>query len=549
MRSVRPVSFTYASAPAFDPAQSAALFVGVRSFDSSTIAQVPYAVDDAVDLAYAFALDPRVGLVNAQHVVLALSDKPLKQQSKDRLAALRDAGANITTATRPDILAQLQQQTANVGRDGLLVVAFATHGYTHDGIPYVLAATSELEHPDTAISTVQVLEAASASHAARSLILLDACRDRVKTGERASPADPLSAAPLIDAMAHTDGQAVLYAASAGKYAYDNDQRRNGVFTAAVIDGMHCKAGVNPEGLVTVDTLASYVDREVHEWMRQHRPPDESYTAIQVTMDGGTRNMPLARCGEARLAPSPARVDVADTSLTAFDERGMQLFQRELEARIVRATLIDLDADGRNEVVAAAGNTLHAFSAIGKELWSANTGTTGRGTLTIATFVGANLFNRKSSEIVVLSNSSDGSPSRISIFDQRGRLLSAYWHPGQLEDVLVDKMTARHAARIIVVARNDAMRADSVFMLDPKQVRGEAPPYRGKLGFGSQLWYGVVEPAGSRIDRIALTDFDNDGRRDITVHTEAGPIIHLDFTGRILRIEGPARAQFGLIASR
>lgn len=560
MRSVRPVADVQPRAAAFDPAQSTALFVGVRRFDSTAIAQVPYGVDDAVDLAYAFAMDPRVGLVNAGRVVLALSDKPLKKQSQDRLAALRDAGARITAATQPDILAQLRYQTARVGRDGLLVVAFATHGYTHEGIPYVLAETSELERPDTAISTVRVLEAASMSHAARSLILLDACRDRVKTDARTAPFDPLSAAPLIDAMAHTDSQAVLYAAAAGKYAYDNDQRRNGVFTAAVIDGIHCKAAQNAQGLVTVDALAAYVDREVHTWVREHRPPSESYSAIQVSMDGGTRNMPIARCGDPRVTPTtplpprPVRVDVAEAAFTVHDERGAVLFEHEMQAPIAHAELVDLDADGRSEVVVAAAGRIHAFSPTGEELWAGDTNAPvgdqhPAHELTVTTFTGARLYDRRSSEIVALSNAADGSASRITIFDRLGRLRSAYWHPGRLENVIVDKISARHAPRIIVLARNDAMRSDSVFMLDPKRVDGEAPPYGGKPGSGSQLWYGVLQPAGQRIDTITISDFDNDGNRDISIRTVAGAEFHLDFSGRILAAKGRTPAPFGLIASR
>ena len=35
--------------PAFDPQQSAALFVGISNFDDQQLEKVPYAIDDAVD--------------------------------------------------------------------------------------------------------------------------------------------------------------------------------------------------------------------------------------------------------------------------------------------------------------------------------------------------------------------------------------------------------------------------------------------------------------------------------------------------------------------
>src|SRR5258706_448855 len=78
----------------FDRSQSAALFVGVRHFThDENLTEVRYAVDDAVDLAFVFALDHNVHLVEAGRVVLALSGDPQKPESRQKLAALRAAGA------------------------------------------------------------------------------------------------------------------------------------------------------------------------------------------------------------------------------------------------------------------------------------------------------------------------------------------------------------------------------------------------------------------------------------------------------------------------
>jgi hypothetical protein len=112
-RSMRPER---AAAPAFrlqfDPAQSVALFVGISSFrDDETLQSVPYAVDDAIDLAYVFALDPRVALVRPKRVVLALSDEnPRKQISKRRLAELKRNGAVVVPATQSQVLKVLNRR-------------------------------------------------------------------------------------------------------------------------------------------------------------------------------------------------------------------------------------------------------------------------------------------------------------------------------------------------------------------------------------------------------------------------------------------------------
>ena len=67
------------STEGFDASESAGLFVGVRSFRDSWFAEVPFAVDDAVDLAYLFAL--QLALIAPERVVLALSGEPVKAES------------------------------------------------------------------------------------------------------------------------------------------------------------------------------------------------------------------------------------------------------------------------------------------------------------------------------------------------------------------------------------------------------------------------------------------------------------------------------------
>lgn len=271
----------------FDRSQSAALFVGVRKFTRDKTLDVPFAVDDAIDLAYVFALDPRVGLVPPERVVLALSGTPFKRESQRRLERLKRAGAQIAPAEKDDILALLQQQAARASRNGIFILALATHGFMSEGNSYVLGSTSLYRDPATAISTEKMFDIAATTGAQRSLLLVDACRERI-TGARPHPQ---TTAPALDRMTRVQGQVVFYAATAGKWAYDAGG--NGVFTKAVLDGLNCKA--SPAScVVTVDNLRQYVEHEVSTWIRAHRDPSIG-AAIQVNLDGNTHNMPLVNC--------------------------------------------------------------------------------------------------------------------------------------------------------------------------------------------------------------------------------------------------------------
>ena len=188
------------------------------------------------------------------------------------------------------------------------------------------------------------------------------------------------------------------------------------------------------------------------------------------------------------------------------------------------------------------------------MWSADTNAPknydgATASMNVHTFAIGDLSRKGTRQIVALSVDAAGH-SRLSVLRGDGVVLSAYWHPGRLQQIVIARRTARHAPRIIVTGINRDLKSllnvngpvSVVFMLDPKKVRGEAPPYRGKLGSGSQLWYGFVLPSEQRIGRLEIVDHDNDGKRDISLRTTAGRIF-LDFDGKTLEA---SHAHFELI---
>ena len=89
------------SPPAFDAGQSSALFVGIREFTHDRqLTTVPYAVDDAVDLAHAMAVDRAAPLVRASRIVLALSGEP--QKAASQASASRSFARRARPFIRPD---------------------------------------------------------------------------------------------------------------------------------------------------------------------------------------------------------------------------------------------------------------------------------------------------------------------------------------------------------------------------------------------------------------------------------------------------------------
>jgi nucleotide-binding universal stress UspA family protein len=502
---------------AFDPRQSAALFVGVRKFTrDENILEVPYAADDAVDLAYKFALDRRILLVSPSRVVVALSGRPQKEESKRRLEALEQAGATVEKAGPSDILMLLQRQAALAGRDGLLIVSIATHGYVgRDGVPYILGSTSLFQYPETALPTPKLFDIAAASAARRSLFFIDACRERISEGARAG-ASAATAAPLITRMGHINGQVVFYAAAAGGYAYDDDG--NGVFTKAVIEGLSCKAAF-VRGAVTVDTLRTFVERSVRTWIRQHRDGTVT-TATQISMDGDSKNMPLCLC-VGPPPPSPpcdvARATHDGANVTAFGSDGARLWSRVVSGSVSRVEVADLRNDGNHEVIVATTTSIDVFDRTGANVWSANE--SGE----LETFVVAHLLRHDPTlQITAVWNGDRG--SHVSTYDAGGAQLSTYTLHGRLQHVKIDRPTSRHNFRIIATGTDDDDGAilgipktlATVLVLDSK---------------GKQLWKGVLLPAAERIARFEVVSRDKYSR-EIILLTRDGHEVHLDFEGNL-----------------
>jgi hypothetical protein len=529
---------------AFDRAQSAALFIGVRNFGNDrSLGEVRYAVDDAVDLAWVFAMDGRVALVEPKRVVLALEGAPQKKKSQERLTELIRAGALLRGAAKSEIEALLERQVASVGNGGIFIAGVATHGFSREGSSYILTSTSIYEQVDTSIATDRIRSIAA--RAPRSLLFFDACRER--QGARGTPLPP----PFLEGLSEAAGQVVF--TIAGEFAWDNPAARNGAFTAAVVAGLQCKASADARGFVTVDTLADYVEKRLRTWLRKNRDRN-TRSAIQLTTDGDSGAMPLARCSmPLRQYQGPARVQLEPQAIAAFDKSGEFLWRKPTGGAIADAVVADLDNDGANEIVANVDGKLAVFDAKGDPRWNADTNAPGNydggGTLRVAKFVVGDLFRRDKLQVVTLSVDESRKPSsRVAVFDVDGKLLGAYFHPGRLQYLAIASPTSHHAPKIVVAGSNERLQetvtecspCKSVFLLDPKEVSGEAPPYLGKLGFGTQVWYGYVQAAS--IDGMEIIDCDRDGKRDIFLAVPNGRL-SVDFNGHIIEAKN---SQFGLV---
>lgn len=280
---------------------SAGLFVGVSEFADSSLTTVPYAVDDAVDLAHLFVFE--LELIDPKKVVLLLAGQPQKLESQKRLDELLAAAvpkAPPSVASIYDHCYRLGQATET---SGLFVVSLATHGLLDQGKGVLAVADSLKRRPvHTGLVLDVLLEELSQSRAEKRLALVDACRDRFEGKTRGDDGIPFGDA-FVSAMEKARGCATLAAASRGGYAYDDLVRRNGVFTAAVIDGLRGGAEGDSHAIVTLESVAAFAQQQVRDWVLKNRPDHKDLSlGITPTYDPESmRHLPLAINAKARLA--------------------------------------------------------------------------------------------------------------------------------------------------------------------------------------------------------------------------------------------------------
>jgi len=514
-RSATPLQLVDTATPSkFSRDASTGLFVGVRDFPHDRLLEVPYACDDAVDLAHRFVFNQRVALLPPRRVVVVISGMPQKQESKQRLRELEQAGAHIVrNAAAADILDRLKEQAARAGDEGLFVLSIASHGFQQNGDAYILGSDSDFGAPETALRAAAIFDAAA--KASRSLIFIDACRDRVQQGARGAGPDPASAAPHIRRMNGVHGQVIFYAAAPGEYAFDDPVHQNGVFTRAVLDGLNCEASA-PRGTVLVETLHTYIDREVRRWIRENKNRIVN-PATQVSMEGQTRNMSLCECWRD---PGPRiRVAIDDTIVTTYADDTRQLWRKDFKVPVVHADAVDLDADALPEVVIGFRDRIDVLDRDGRQRWTRTADARD-----LQTFTTGDLFEKHTNQIVALWNGAHG--SRLTVFESDGRERASRELPGPLLHVAIGRSTNMHAPKIVVATANTL----SLF-----------PPR--KLDRGVPIWSQALRTPGT-ISDVRIVDAKT-GRRTIAVTTAKGTTV-FTFEGRIV---GPSRESWVEVARK
>jgi len=188
-------------------------------------------------------------------------------------------------ATREKILDALLHLRGRIREEDTLILFFAGHGSIGPGDDgqghyYLVPHDGQLtDLRTTALRDDRLEEALGNIPARQVVVILDACYSGGGAGlirargvtNRAAGAAPAGKG-LIEASA---GRVVISASKPDQVAWEDDQRRSGLLTSVLLDGLGGKADLNQDGAITAIELYQYALPIVRSYSLQHLPAEQT----------------------------------------------------------------------------------------------------------------------------------------------------------------------------------------------------------------------------------------------------------------------------------
>jgi C-terminal peptidase prc len=290
------------------------LLIGAGEFKDAQIKARPTAVADA-DALYDLLTDAKYFGAAKENATLLVSGGDAKRGAKD--------------ATRENILAALKLLAEKAGKDDPVVIGIFGQGASVGEKACVFASDSTFkDRGKTAITSTEIREALAKLKSQKVLALLDVNLKGFDAGDEAVIEPKL--ADLLRAVLGTDEKeesvipngrvAVLATRNVNG---TNDLEKNGLFTTVALEalkGAADKDGYEPDGVVTVDELTSYLEKELPKQAAKVGKSEQQKAQTPIAVNGPQSHYALTFNPEVRPAVEKrvAALDklLADKKITA-----------------------------------------------------------------------------------------------------------------------------------------------------------------------------------------------------------------------------------------
>jgi C-terminal peptidase prc len=248
------------------PSRPYVVLIGISNYADKDIKPRPHAEDDAKALYDLFSNKDYLG-VPADQIKLLLGSPDPKRSSQP--------------ATKENILKALHWLATEAGVNDLAFLVFvgegASYGERNDRICYLASDSTVKDRARNSVAAADVGGELDKLKSQRFVALIDVNFKGYTIGKDPAPEPSLGQAPYKEFLG-SDGSEegapapgrVVFLATNG-LSTSLDLKEHGIFTQALLDGLKGaadKKGYEPDGVVTVEELTDYVDRQLPELARK-----------------------------------------------------------------------------------------------------------------------------------------------------------------------------------------------------------------------------------------------------------------------------------------
>jgi C-terminal peptidase prc len=340
--------------PTDGPSHPYAVLIGVSQYGDKQIKPRPHAEED-VKALYDLVTDKGYLGVAQDHVRLLLGSSDPQRHSQP--------------ATRENILKALQWVASQAGRDDVVILAFVGEGAPLSdaaGRLCYFACDSNLKgRSKNAVAAADIQQELDKLKSQRFCAFVDVDFHGFENGPEAMPEPTLGTFPYRE-FRGTEGKEdqmpapgrVVFLATNG-LTTSIDVKEHGLFAQTVLDGLKGGAdreGFEPDGVVTVDELVEYIDKELPERARQFGKTDEQKRQLTHVLESRASHFVLVH-NPAVMAKVEARL--AKLAALAKEHKVSAEHAAEGEKLLARMPKLKAYQDLRREYEKLVDGTLDA----------------------------------------------------------------------------------------------------------------------------------------------------------------------------------------------
>ncbi|HXG11193.1 MAG TPA: S41 family peptidase [Gemmataceae bacterium] len=272
------------------PPQPYVLLIGISEYADKDIKPRPHAEDDVKALYDLFTNKDYLG-VDKDHIRLLLG-KP-------------DPNRPSQPATRANILKAIHWLATEPGINDLTILAFigqgAAYGERSDRIGYLAVDSTVKDRAKNAVAAVDIGHELDKLKSQRFVAFIDVNFKGYTIGNEPAPEPSLGQTPYKEFLG-SDGSEegapapgrVVFLATNG-LSTSHDLKDHGLFAQVLLDGLKGaadKEGYEPDGVVTVEELTTYVNKELPEQARRLITAKTDKIQEHFVLGGRSHHFPL-----------------------------------------------------------------------------------------------------------------------------------------------------------------------------------------------------------------------------------------------------------------